>query len=147
MLKKNLHFSYSYIPEIDHYLFLAMDSLLDGINKSRAVIVCGEPRVKNFHWRISLLLVCSSSLFSLPEKASRGRYCCVCQTRHYTSSCHREEMMAGKYFCRASAVGITDFCYLSFSVRCMYQFSCRCLIIAMVACSTQGSSSQKLVVI
>lgn len=73
MLKGNLCFSYSYVPEIDlHYLFLAMDCLLDGINKSRAIIVCGAPCVKNFPWRITLLLVCSSSPFSLPEKASRG---------------------------------------------------------------------------
>lgn len=89
MLKGNLCFSYAYIPEVDpHCLFLATDSLLDGVNKSRAVTVCGEPRVKNFHWSITLLLICSSSLAFLLEEAGRGRYRCVCQTRHYMSACH-----------------------------------------------------------
>lgn len=69
MLKGNLCFTYSYIPEIDlHYLFL--DFSLDGASKSRAVNVCEEPCVKNFQWRVTLPLVFSSSLASLPEKAA-----------------------------------------------------------------------------
>lgn len=70
MLNRNLCFTYSYIPELDlHYLFL--DILLDGTRKSRALNVSGEPCVKNFHWRITLPLVCNSSLASLPEKAAK----------------------------------------------------------------------------
>lgn len=72
MLKGNFYFSYTYIPVIFlHYLFLAMDCLLDGINKSRAVIVYREPGVKNFRWRIALLLICSSSLFSARKSQQR----------------------------------------------------------------------------
>lgn len=65
----NLYFTYSNIPEIDlHYLFL--DFLLDVTRKSRVIKVCGESCVKNFHWRITLPLVCSSRLASLPEKSA-----------------------------------------------------------------------------
>lgn len=142
MLKGNLYFTYFYIPQIDpHYLFL--DFLLDGTRKSRAIKVCGESCGKNFHWRIPL--VCGSRLASLPEKAaetSTGTF--AKQGINVVLSLWRG-IMTGKYFYRASAVGIIDFCSLSLSVHCVYQFSCRCLIIAMVQTSTQGSSRQKLI--
>lgn len=102
----------------------------------------------NSVWRTSLEfttlpLVCSSSLASLPKAAERSSG--TFAEQGVNVSCHWEGMVARKYFCRASTVGIIDFCSLSLTVHCVYQFSCWFLIIAVVGSSTQGSNCQKLI--
>lgn len=118
MLNGNLCFTYSYISEIDlHCLFL--DFLLDGTRKLRALNICGELCVKRFHWRIKLFHWFAVAALLLCQKKQQKEVLVHSPNKALTWSCHWEGMMAGNCFCRASTVGIIDFCSLSLCSLCV----------------------------